>query len=189
MQGRAWNEPNLPRASGSSDLRCRATILYQLVVCTQRLKVNISNHFVSVIWGSFVGFQKIRTASRPLWVPGSGEKGKGEGGWEWKMTRESRNLTSFHSKAVRKTGGGMERSKRGTASGYPKPVGIDALTTPGWDLPFLLARPSGYSFGTCNLGDYPRGEELPRDWTDHSDSQDGNSPSATEPGLWKRRRP
>lgn len=189
MQGRAWKEPNLPSASGSSSLCCRAMILSRLVLCTQRLKVT-SAITVSVIWGSFVRFQKIRTASRPLWVPGSGRSGWGWG--DWKRTersgrRESRSLTSSHSKAERKTG----EARRGTASGYLKPAGTDAGTTPGWTFhPTGQANRLFDSFGTCHLGYYPHGKELPRDWIDHSDSQEGNSPpSATEPGLGKGRRP
>lgn len=187
MQGRAWKEPNLPRASGSSSLCCRAMILSRLVLCTQRLKGNISNHFVSVIWGSFVRFQKIRTASRPLWVPGSGRGGAGVGRGPRGVEQEKAEVSH---PPTRRLQGRLGEARRGTASGYLKPAGTDARTTPGRTFhPTGQANRLFDSFGTCHLGYYPHGKELPRDWNDHSDSQEGNSPSATEPGLGKGRRP
>lgn len=58
---------------------------------------------------------------------------------ERSRTRESRSLTSSHSKAAWKTG----EARRGTASGYLKPVGTDARKTPGWTF-HPTGRPTGY---------------------------------------------
>lgn len=52
------------------------------------------------------------------YVKSVGRRARGRGGGTGGRIGESRNTTSFHFKGLRETGGGVEQSVRGTASGY-----------------------------------------------------------------------